>query len=442
MKKLIVVFTFLVTALYSQPNWPAIKANAQFVVADTSYATPYIQALNVPGWEDGLFISEDGLNLYSTYLPLDALSWYFAFAQNPACFNFDPYYRPPLLGIDTVTNPWACPNYINSDIIIGQRTNAGLNFNPWTSSNLRSPVTFDGAADGVLLNKDSFDVFVFTKDLGGAQHEDIYFMRNVPVNPNSSTAIPIMSTASQEDNPNIDRVNDSTLVLFFDRDRYIYYSTSTDNGNTWAAPVQVTQVLNDQAPYDVQPNLWFDGTDWWIFFCANDINGIRSIYKSKQQIPGNWDSWGAKQMVIQSGVVNGGYGAVYAVGEPTLTKWGDLSFVAIYGDAASADTTDRYDCDPWLLPKKGSAMHQQVFSDSRSSLLKVFPVPATNDLTVCDEEAGIREVYIYDLRGAEIRHEILSYKKDILKIDISGLPVGSYILKANNKRAKFFKAAE
>src|ERR1700757_4207975 len=157
MRKLISILSiFLCISVYGQPNWPAIKANAYMIVKDTTaYDTPHIQSINVPGWEDGLYMTSDGLHLYSTYLPLDVLSWYNAFLLNPACFNFDPYFRPPLLGIDTVTNPWACPNFIQSDIIIASRSSVTQNFSPWTSSNLQNPVTFDGAADGVLLNSDS-----------------------------------------------------------------------------------------------------------------------------------------------------------------------------------------------------------------------------------------------------------------------------------------------
>jgi hypothetical protein len=423
----------------AQPNWPAIKANAHMIVKDTSYGTPYLQSINVPGWEDGLYMTSDGLHLMGFYAPLDMLSWYNAFMLNPACFNFDPYYRPPLLGIDTVTNPWACPNYIHSDIIIASRTSASQNFSSWTSSNLQNPVTWDGAPDGVLLNSDTFDVFVFTKDMGGAQHEDIYFTRNVPVNPSMSGAVPIMSTASQEDNPNITRINDTTLVLLFDRDRYIYYAVSTDNGYTWPAATQITNVLNDQSPYDVQPNVWFDGANYWVYFCANDSNGVRSIYKSKQLIQNNWNSWAPKQMVLQPGAVTGGYGTVYAVGEPTLTQWGDLSFVVVYGDIASADSTDKFDCDPWFVPKKGSPLSMHLNQSDKSSAVFVYPNPAQNNVQVSLTDKTINEIAVYDLQGKELKHLSLNSRKNTATLDVSNLPNGIYIIKVNSLYTKLIK---
>src|ERR1035437_2941320 len=103
---LFIVIRFLFTAysMKGQPNWSAIKTNATFTVADSNYLQPTIQAIKLAGWEDGLYITRDGKHLYSTYLPLDALSWSTAIVKNPICFNFDPYFRQPLLGIDTVTN--------------------------------------------------------------------------------------------------------------------------------------------------------------------------------------------------------------------------------------------------------------------------------------------------------------------------------------------------
>ena len=109
LKIISIIAIFTSSIVNAQPNWNAIKANATFIVPDTNYSAPSIQSVNVPGWEDGLYITRDGKHLFSTYLPLDAFSWITDLQANPICFNFDPYFRPPLLGIDTVTNPWGCP---------------------------------------------------------------------------------------------------------------------------------------------------------------------------------------------------------------------------------------------------------------------------------------------------------------------------------------------
>jgi hypothetical protein len=160
------------TIIFAQPNWPAIKSNATFNVADTTYNSPLLQPINVGGWEDGLFITRDGKHLFSTYLPLDAFSWINDLLLDPVCFNFQPYYRSPLLGIDTVTNIFGCSNYMHSDIIISSRPDTSQPFSPWSNSNLQTSFSFDGGAHGVLLNADMFDVFVYTKDGSGTQHED------------------------------------------------------------------------------------------------------------------------------------------------------------------------------------------------------------------------------------------------------------------------------
>lgn len=418
------------SALVAQPNWPAIKSNAVFTVADTSYATPYIQPVNVGGWEDGLYMTRDGKHLYSTYLPVDAFSWLFDLLLNPICFNFHPYYRGPLLGVDTLTNIFGCPNYMHSDIIIASRADSSQPFTTWQPSNLQTPFSFDGGAQGVLLNPDTFDVFVFTQDGVNTQSTDIMFMRNVPVNPNTTGAVPLFSTTGQEDNPHIERLNDSTMVIIFDRDREMFYSLSTDNGTTWQTPTLITNVLNDQAPYDVQPHLWFDGTDWWVYFCADSNTGVRGIYKSKQLVPNDWNSWGPKQLVIEGSMINGGYGVIAGVGEPTLTKWGDLSFVVVYADMNSADTTDMFDCDPWFLPKKNSPLSGIAQHQLQKQELTVYPNPTSERITIrCNNPQTKTVLVLYNAQGKAVREFVLQQQT---QLDLTELPPGVYLLNDRN----------
>jgi len=428
---IIVVWFFNATILLGQPNWPAIKSNATFQVPDRSYGTPYLQPLQVAGWEDGLFMTRDGLHMFSTYLPLDAFSWLNDLLLDPICFNFRPYFRPPLVGIDTVTNIFGCPNFMQSDIVISSRTNTTKLFTAWTSSNLQTPFSFDGGAHGVLLNADTFDVFVYTKDGPGTQNTDIMFMKNVPVNPSTSTAKPILSTKAQEDNPHIERLNASTLLLVFDRDRFIYYSLSYDNGSTWQTPRLITKILNDQAPYDVQPHLWHDGTDWWVYFCADNSNSIRCIYKSKQLIPNNWDSWGPKELVIEPGSIVGGHGTIFGVGEPTLSQWGDLSFVVVYGNTTFSDTTDVFDCDPWMLPKIGSPLTSFVSSSEIENQIHVFPNPANDCITICLPNIVKKEkAQITNAIGVLLMEVTIT--ENVIKINIDDLSKGIYFIKTTN----------
>ena len=432
---------FLVVTFFSnaQPNWTAIKNNATFNVYDTTYNAPYLQSIQVPGWEDGLFMTRDGKNLYSTYLPLDAFSWFTDLALDPICFNFNPYYREPLLDIDTVTNVFGCPNFMQSDIIISSRADTNIVFNPWSSSNLQTSFSFDGGAHGVLLNSDTFDVFVYTKDGVGTQNVDIMFMKNVPINPIANTAIPILSTASQEDNPHIERLNDTTLILFFDRDRYIYYSLSYDNGNNWNSPTLITNVINDQSPYDVQPHLWNDGTNWWIYFCANNSNGVRCIYKSKQQIANDWNSWGTKQLVIEPNIIIGNYGYIYGVGEPTLSQWGDISFVVVYGNHNLSDSTDVFDCDPWFLPKKGSQITNLKKENETKNSLSVIPNPATSIIEI--NNLNVTTPCFLQIKN-QIGEVVMTVTTNNYKtkLNIEKLNAGMYFIQSNNNQfTKFIK---
>lgn len=421
---LLLLFGVLCTvAAKAQPNWANIKANATFIVPDTNYLAPSIQPINVGGWEDGLFMTRDGKHLYSTYLPIDVFSWLGDFAP---CINFQPYFRPPLLGIDTLTNPFGCPNYIHSDIILASRADESLPFNPWSNSNLATSATMEGGAHGVLLNSDTFDVFVFTQDNGAPGGMEIMFMKNVPINPNTANAVAIVSSPEHEDNPHIERIDANTLVLIFDRDRYMHYAMSYDNGETWETPVEITNVLNDQAPYDVQPHLWNDGKDWWVYFCADDINNRRCIFKSKQLVANDWNSWGEKELVIESSIVSDGSGIIFGVGEPTLTQWGDISFVVVYGDTSSSDTNDVYDCDPWILKRKNRSLSVSEAELPYSKAITIQPNPSTNTLNIKTFGNQKELMEVLNVDGIIVAEFSIRNQK---QIDISRLANGIYFVR-------------
>ena len=437
---LIIILNLIVVCssnIMAQANWTAIKNNATFIVPDASYETPYIQPLNIGGWEDGLYISRNGQTLYSYFLPFDVFSLYSDWALDPYCFNSQAYFRPPLLNNDTISNPWACQNFFQGDIIISTRNNVTSSFNSWQSSNLIRPISNEGAPCAVSLNQDTLDVFVFTQNRNGVDDMEIMFMKNVPNNPSLSTAIPILSSLGVEENPHIERLNDTTLLLIFDRDRFIYYSKSFDNGTVWQTPTLITQILNDQSPYDVQPHLWNDGTDWWVYFCADNLEGKRCIYKSKQQIIGDWDSWETKELVIEPSEIIGNYGTIIGVGEPSLTEWGDISFVVVYGDLSSNDTTDVFDCDPWFLPKIGSSLSIPI-SEENKNLISIKPNPITDKLTISSKDKELGIINIYNNFGHHMKTIILNKE---ITIDVSYFPKGVYFIQSPHgfKGIKFVK---
>lgn len=427
----VLAILFCGTRLLAQPNWPAIKANASFVVHDTSFAAPSLLPVNVGGWEDGLYVTRNGKRLFSTYLPVDVFSWLSDLAP---CLDFTPYYRPPLLSTDTTTNPFGCANFLQSDIITASRADTADAFGQWVPSQLRTPVTFEGGACGVLRNDSIFDAFVFTRDVGAPNGMELMLMRDVSVNPPTTTSVQILSSPDQEDNPHIERLNDTTFVLFFDRARRIYYALSHTNGATWEAPVLVTQTLNDQAPYDVQPHLWHDGNDWWVFFCADNAQNKRCIYKSKQMVANDWNSWGPKELVLEADAqIPGGYGQVLGVGEPSLTQWGDLYFVVVYGNVLSADTTDVFDCDPWMLPRR-VPVGLGVQSQARPSVVtRVFPNPATDRMAV-ELATGIDDVLeIVDAAGSMVFAQPMRGAR--MEVDVQAYKPGLHLLRFRNSSA-------
>ena len=416
---------------YAQPDWPGIKSNASFTVLDEGYAMPYLLDINVGGWEDGLYMTRDGNYLFSTYLPLDAFSWINDLILDPFCFDFHPYYRGPLLGIDTITNIFGCEKFMQSDIVIAQRMEGSLAFNTWSASNMQESFSFDGGAQGVLLNADTFDLFVFTKDGIGTMNTDIMLMRNVPVNPFSETAVPIFATEEQEDNPHIERLNDSTLVLFFDRERFIYYAMSYDNGELWTEPILIPTVLNDQAPYDVQPHLWNDGENWWVYFCANNDSDLRCIFRSKQMLADDWENWDTPELIIAPNFDIPGYGTVFGVGEPTVSEWGDLSFVVVYGDVSSGDSTDVFDCDPWFMPRIDSPL-SGIKEEANAHLLpRIYPNPVNDQLTLDFRTNEVEEVEVvcYSVLGEVMFKRIVS--DELNCIDCTDLVSGMYFLQVD-----------
>jgi len=153
-----------------------------------------------------------------------------------------------------------------------------------------------------------------------------------------------------EDNPDLEMIDASNFVLFFDSDNYtgnigshdIWYMTSSDGGTTWSVPTNVSSV--NTTAQEHQPHLFKSGSDWYLYYSAPHTDGKLAIFREKQTTANDWNSWGVKELVISAGNTAG-------VGEPTLTANGDLSFVVVY-DKGDADAYDRYEADPWFLPKK------------------------------------------------------------------------------------------
>jgi hypothetical protein len=233
-------------------------------------------------------------------------------------------------------------------------------FPAWSLSKVKGQFYNHGAPQGIQNATDPtlWDFFAFTVDDEYGTH--IRFVENQPRNPDPATSYdvpsPVDASGHTQDNPHVEysgTVGDTThLVLFFENygdllggagGHDIWYTTTTD-GTTWTDPANVTSV--NTAGDDIQPHLYNDGTHWWLYWTTanNSVDGKLGIFRAQQGTPGDWDSWGTPEQVVSSGTAQ-------AVGEPTLTANGDLSFVVV---TKNPDGTayDQYDADPWFMPHK------------------------------------------------------------------------------------------
>ncbi|RMF63431.1 MAG: hypothetical protein D6743_10745, partial [Calditrichaeota bacterium] len=276
----------------AQPDWDAIKADARpFVALPDEYETPYKLPIAVGGWEDGLYITRDGLNLYCIYLPVDVFS--FLYVGDGDITNFSPYRRGPTFGMDLTTNPAGASEWLHGDILYTHRNSVLEPFPEWQLSNLARPVWSEGAVQIVMKDDSTADIFAYTSNHDSPPDKedvDILFFRNSSLNPSGVGEFlpaPVRSD-EQEDNPHIERLDASNLVLFFDSPRPggkggldIYLSTSDDDGATWSEPQPVTSVntaLDDQMPHLFRDEMG----EWWLYFMSDDPNTLKSgIYRAR-----------------------------------------------------------------------------------------------------------------------------------------------------------------
>lgn len=332
-------------------RWQMARAAARPVLAlPAEFGTPRIQPIAVDGWEDGICISRDGLHLYAVYCPADLLS--FLLVGGNDMVHAAEYRRGPTLGMDLATNPLGFTTWLHGDIIHASRTNVAQPFSAWRLAPMAKPFTSEGAPQPSGDLGATWDLFACTSNDHDPDYKaHIAIIRGQAKDPATAAALlPAPVTANTaEDNPHVERLDATHLVLFFDSDdrqgpghgHDIWFTTSADDGAAWAAPAPLT--LNTDAEEE-QPHLYQDsGGAWWMYFTATDGDGKLSIYRTAQQTAGNWDSWGPRELVIGAGNTAG-------VGEPTLTAAGDLSFVVVLDDAAHGTNKDRYDADPWIAP--------------------------------------------------------------------------------------------
>jgi hypothetical protein len=331
-------------------GWAAIRAATVLQVAlPSEFGTPRPQALACDGWEDGIFISRDGRHLFAIYVPADLLSFTIDGADQDLASS---YRRGPAFGMDLATNPLGKTMWLHGDILHATRAGPGAPFSAWSLSAMARPVWSEGAVVAQGPTCGPWDLFVYTSNETGPDYKPhIYLLRNAVLDPaGGGTVLPApVTTSTAEDNPHLERISAADLVLFFDSDdragglgaHDLWYATSSDDGGSWTTPA--LSALSTAAD-EQQPHLFQDALGaWWAYFTAtNPVDGKLGIFRVRQTTAGNWNAWGARELVL-------GAGNAEAVGEPTLTSAGDLSLVVVTKDPNGA-STDRYDADPWILP--------------------------------------------------------------------------------------------
>lgn len=339
-------------------SWVSVKSAAVVVNHLTSeYNTPGIIPIDTMGWEDGINISRNGLHIYATYIPADFLS----FVQSGKTLDYVQYYdRGPHYDMDLITNPaGASYPWYQSDIIYASRSSVSENFSAWTTSNMKRSSYSEGGFSAVFSGLNTIDIAIFTSNEEYTADNNFKIFTSVSANPSGigsmitttdTSGTSSINTNYIEDNPHIERIDATNLVLFFDSENRpggsgshdIWYSITSDNGSNWSTPLPVTSV--NTAEKEHQPHLYNDGTDWWLYYSAYYSDGKLAIFRRKQVTSGNWNSWGPAEVVISAGNTAG-------VGEPTLTSNGDLYFVVVYENPDYTEF-DRYDADAW------SAVHK------------------------------------------------------------------------------------
>lgn len=377
---LLILSTFLFTGCggggSNQPDnpptlWDQIKANTipELVLVSEFNPPTRLSSIGTLAWEDGVYVSDDGLSIFSFYAPVDIFKWVSYSLANPACPAVSNFIRGSVLSgtdLDLETpydNIYGCTEgLMHSDIAYSTRASVDEPFSNWQRHPLSTDFIYDGGFVASSNNNGTYDL-VFSSS-NGSNKNDIYWVRNSALIPASATPVSIsatINTAEQQDNPHLERITANDLILLFDnrgigdQDTQISFSISNDDGATWSVP-QLMSINSAIATEDLHGHLYKDASNnWWLYFASNR-SGILQIYRSQHvnnDLVNDFDNWNVPQKVMGAGYVAAGLGDIPGIGEPTLTSNGDLYFVVAYckklGDQTDYDSCD---VDPWVATRK------------------------------------------------------------------------------------------
>ncbi|MCE3280108.1 MAG: Secretion system C-terminal sorting domain [Bacteroidetes bacterium] len=425
-------FNIVIYAQNHAAVWDSIK-NATMLVVEPAFqnefGNPYRQPLADYGWEDGLQISPDGLNLYALYSPSDLLSWQMYFVSHlssPFCdlVGNMSYLRSysQTYGMDLVTNPFGCDSFSNIDILYSHRTSITDNFTNWQLSGIARGGIIEGSPAPLFSETDPnlLDLFMFTGN------NDIWQIKNTTRNPsgiNSAVRLPSpinpVTNEFNADNAFLTRINSDSIILIYEKYtdpdlRDFTYTISDDTGSTWSNPVTIT-TINNSIGHIEHPCLYKDGSgQWWLYFSID----YTYIARAKQLITGNWDSWDTPQMIISKGNSP-------SIGEPTVTANGDISFSVSYMNTVINDTNDVYDLDPWILPKTVTA---NIHESEQLKFIAVSPNPFSESTVLkVNKHLNNANLHVFNSEGKLVR-SMNGISGETMTFHCENLPNGLYFI--------------
>jgi hypothetical protein len=439
------ILLFVVNSIHAQTAqqvWNSIKDTTHPQIAtafQNDFNLPYKQPLADYGWEDGVEISRDGLHLYALYCPMDILSFTNFFTNNqqlPICdlFGNMNYMRTyaNTYGMDMATNYFGCDSFAyNIDILYSHRNSINDDFSAWQLSGIARAGLIEGGPSALFseTNPNSVDLFMFTGN------GDTWMINNTAANPtgiNNAVRLPSPinpdSNEFNADNAFLARISDDTIILVYERytnpdNRTFMYTTSNNNGIAWNAPQAITTVTNSLGHIE-HPSLHKDENNiWWLYFSID----YTSIVRVQQTISGNWNSWGTPETILTKG-------NALAIGEPTVTQNGDISFSLGYMNQAINDSTDVYDLDPWILPRK-TTTGITVQNKKENLQMNISPNPFANELQIdfSVPENGIVNLQIINAVGILQQQLLINQQVNsgnyTIKFNSAELSAGVYICK-------------
>lgn len=369
-------------SIEEKPNWPKVKCEATIHVLGINefYSTPFRLDHNLPGTEDSPHITKDGLRLYCMYMPTDQLAldiYVFATQDGAAYCNWDRWRRGQVGLLDFQVPP--CPNpqvdsFLHSDIIYAERTSVKHSFGPWKRTGIANTSKAEVAPFPVQGNSmDGLERLYFNVDDSPNNNNNIYYLENCSFDL-SSNLPRVPSTLNEPnaslDNPYFTKVFDDATeteyeIAFFDSEnkqpfngnrRDLWYTVKDPAAGLWQPPARVNTVNTgfDEA----HAFIWLDESgiepEYWLYYTGQYNRGTRiepipanAIFRARQTIKNNWDSWDKPEIILQPGRNVG------AIGEPSITSEGDLCFL-VYYDAGPGFTDDRFDGDVFYMSRKGS----------------------------------------------------------------------------------------